>query len=195
MNLDENIRNAVVVLRKTYESVNKMLEQCRAVSEDYGYILMSDKVLRWKSDANTDGWLVNSLILVFQKISDEDCASENGWKDGPIYAVEVFLGSVEEPDLSAQLHVSKFEYNDINTWTGDNLSPADHWAFFGPTHDSHTEFHFTDCEDHFTSEPISEKYSRQYWGLVKTTWKAFPLSSVTAENMEQLIFETFDELE
>lgn len=194
MNLDENIKNAVVVLQKTYESVSKMLEQCKAISEDYGYILASDKVLRYKSDTDPNGWLVNSLILVFQKADDPDC-SDNGWKDGPIYAVQVFLGSAEEPDFPAQLYVSRFDYADINNgWTSDPFSPADHWAFYHPTHKVYSAFRFTDRGGCLVSEPINEKYSRQYWGLLKAVSRIIPLSKVMAENMGQLIFETFDRL-
>ncbi len=196
MNLNENIANAVVVLQKTNASVNKMLEQCKAISERNGYILKSDKILRWRSDVSTDGWLLNSLILVFQKNSDPDCPSNNGWKDGPIYAVQVFLGSAEEPDLPAQLYVSRFDYADINDgWTGERLSPADHWAFYDPTHSTYSAFRFTEKMGFFESEPIAEKYSHQYWGLIRTVWKTFPLSSVTADTLGNMVFETFDELE
>lgn len=196
MSLDKNIANAVVVLQKTYESVNKMLEQCKSISEDYGYILKSDKVLRWRSDVNTYGWLLNSLILVFQRNSDSDCPSGNGWKDGPVYAVQVFLGSAGEPDLPAQLYVSRFDYTDINDgWTDERLSPADQWAFYHPTHKEYSCFRFTEQNGVFESMPIAEKYSQQYWGLKRALWKTFPLSSVTAENMGQLVFGTFDELE
>lgn len=196
MNLNENIANAVVVLQKTYESVNKMLEQYRAISESYGYILKSDKTLRWRSDVSTDGWLLNSLILVFQKNSDPDCLNNSGWKDGPVYTVQVFLGSAEESDLPAQLYVCRFDYANINDgWTDERLSPADHWAFYHPTHKVYSGFRFTDKAGVFESEPITEKYSQQYWGLKRAVWKTFPLSSVTAENMGQLVFQTFDELE
>ena len=196
MNLNENIANAVVVLQKTYESVNKMLEQCRAISESYGYILKSDKTLRWRSDTNTYGWLLNSLILVFQKNSDPDCSSGNGWKDGPVYAVQVFLGSAEEPDLPAQLYVSRFDYADINDgWTDERLSPADQWAFYHPTHEVYSAFRFTDRKSFVESEPVTEKYSQQYWGLKRAVWKIFPLSSVTADALGNMVFETFNELE
>ena len=196
MNLNENIANAVVVLQKTYESVNKMLEQCRAISESYGYILKSDKTLRWRSDTNTYGWLLNSLILVFQKNSDPDCSSGNGWKDGPVYAVQVFLGSAEEPDLPAQLYVSRFDYADINDgWTDERFSPADQWAFYHPTHKVYSAFRFTDREGFVESEPVTEKYSQQYWGLKRAVWKTFPLSSVTADTLGDMVFVTFNELE
>ena len=195
MNLNENIANAVVVLQKTYESVNKMLEQCRAISESYGYILKSDKTLRWRSDANTYGWLLNSLILVFQKNSDPDCSSGNGWKDGPVYAVQVFLGSAEEPNLPAQLYVSRFDYADINDgWTNERLSPADQWAFYHPTHEVYSAFRFTDRKSFVESEPVTEKYSQQYWGLKRAVWKTFPPSSVTADTLGDMVFETFNKL-
>lgn len=194
MNLNENIANAVMVLQKTYESVNKMLEQCRAISESHGYVLVSDKPLRWRSDAYTNGWLVNSLILAFQKNNAPDCSSGNGWKDGPVYAVQVFLGSVEEPDLSAQLYVSKFDYADINGWPDARLSPTDQWAFYNPTHKTYSAFRFTDRGEFVESEPIPGKYSQQYWGLERAVWKTFPLSSFTADTLGDVVFKTFNQL-
>lgn len=195
MNLDENIKNAVVVLQKTYESVYNLLEQCRAVSEDYGYLLSADKFLRWRSDVNTDGWLLSSMILVFQKASDPACPSGNGWRDGPLYGVQVFLGSGEEPGLSAQLYAARYDYEDINSgWTDGPLSPADHWAFYNPTHEIYSEFRFKEESGLFSSKPVSDKYVRQYWGLRGAVWKTFPLSSVTSENLGKLVFGTFDEL-
>lgn len=195
MDLNENIANAVKVVLKTYESVNKMLEQCKAISENYGYILKLDRPLRWKSDAYTSGWLLNSLILVFQKNSDPDCSSGNGWKDGSLYAVQVFLGSAEEPDLLAQLYISRFDYANINDWKGESLSPADQWAFYHPTHKVYSAFRFTDREGFAESEPVADKYSQKYWGLKKAIWKTFPLSEVTADTLGDMVFETFDELE
>ena len=79
MSTGENIKNAVHVLYKTYASISKLMEQCRAEAEDNGDLLMSDKFLRWKSDSNSDGWLLNSMILVFQRRDDPDCESGNGW--------------------------------------------------------------------------------------------------------------------
>lgn len=195
MSLDENVKNAVVVLQKTYESVYNLLEQCKAESENYGYVLSADKFLRWRSDVNTDGWLLNSLVLVFQRAGDPECPKGNGWRDGPFYAVQVFLGSAEEPELSARLYAARYDYDDVNSgWTSAPLSPADHWAFYKPTHKAYSEFRFKEENGLFSSEPISDKYIRQYWGLRRAVWKTFPLSSVTAENLGELVFGTFDEL-
>lgn len=209
MDLNENIANAVVVLQKTYDSVNKMLAQCKAISEKYGYISKSKRPLRWKSDPNASGWLLNSLILVFQKTSDPDCPSGNGGKEGSLYAVQVFLGGAENPNLpiqaqltenpdspaQAQLYVSRFDYANINDWKGESLSPADHWAFYEPTHKVYPAFHFTDREGFAESEPVAEKYSKKYRGLKKAVWKTFPLSEVTADTLGDMVFGTFNELE
>ncbi len=116
-----------------------------------------------------------------------------GWAG--LYAVQVFLGSAEEPDLPAQLYVSRFDYADINNgWTDERLSPADQWAFYHPTHKPYPTFRFTEKMGYFESEPITEKYSQQYWGLKRTVWKTFPLSNLTADTLGDIVFGTFGEL-
>ena len=67
MNSSENISNAVQVLYKTYENVQKLMEYCKAIASENGYTCMINRFLRWKSDNSYDGWLLNDFILLFQK--------------------------------------------------------------------------------------------------------------------------------
>lgn len=194
MSTGENIRNSIQVLYKTYESVSKMMEQCKAIAEDSGYIHMSDKFLRWKSDSNSDGWLLNSFILVFQRISDPECESGNHWRNAPVYTMEICLGIKSDPDRLPELLMSKFEYRNIGDWA-EGCSPADHWGFHQPVHQGRAkQFSVRQEEDFSIYIPNSSKVSETYWDLERVVSVTSPLISVTSANLQDVVFGTFDRL-
>lgn len=194
MNTGENIKNAVHVLYKTYENISKLMAQCRAEAETNGYLLKSDKFLRWKSDSNSDGWLLNSMILVFQRREDPDCNSGNNWKNAPVYTMEICLALKDDPDYVPELVLSKFEYTNIETWH-EGCSPAEHWGFHQPIHPG-KKFPFSVTKDgNFSiSTPKSSKKAENYWDLNRAISIAYPLMEVTSSNMVELIFGSFDKL-
>lgn len=194
MSTGENIKNAIQVLYKTYESVEKMMEQCRTISEDAGYVLMSDKFLRWRSDSNSGGWLVNSVILLFQHQSASECDSGNHWRNGPVYVVEICLGVKSEPERLPELLVSKFEYKNIEEWY-EGCSPANHWVFHQPLHKEKAgSFTMQEVGAFTVYTPNSEKVSDSYWGMERAVSVAFPLIDITSDNLRDKVFGTFDRL-
>jgi len=194
MSTGENIRNAVHVLYKTYASISKLMEQCRAEAEDNGYLLMSDKFLRWKSDSSSDGWLLNSMILVFQRRDDPDCDSGNGWKAAPVYTMEVCLALKDDPSYDPSLVLSKFEYTNINDWH-EGCSPADHWGFHQPVHPGQkSPFVLTEDGSYHVSTPTSAKNAESYWDLNRAVSMSHPLIDVTSANMVEMVFGSFDKL-
>lgn len=194
MSTGENIKNAVQVLYKTYESVDKMMEQCRAIAEESGYDLKSDKFLRWKSDSYSAGWLLNSFILVFQDRSSPECESGNHWREAPVYTMEICLGLPSEPDYLPELVLSKFEYNAIGEW-GEGCSPAEHWGFHQPVHKEKASlFTARQEEDFVVHTPNSEKIADTYWGLKRVVSTAFPLIDITSDNLREKVFGTFARL-
>lgn len=109
MNLGENIFNAFEVVNKTHENVKKLMEFCRVMAiERKEFDLMSPKFLRYKSDSDYWGWNTNQMFLLFQDTQDE--LLKNGWRDGPIYVLEILL---YEPDgcfetNEPRLEIAKF---------------------------------------------------------------------------------------
>jgi len=194
MSTGDNIRNAVHVLYKTYASISKLMEQCRAEAEANGYLLMSDKFLRWKSDSSSDGWLLNSMILVFQRRDDPDCDSNNGWKNAPIYTMEVCLALKDEPNYGPELVLTKFEYTNIGDWH-EGCSPADHWGFHQPVHPG-KKLPFSVAEDglYRVITPTNSKKAENYWDLNRAVSKSYPLVDVTSANMIEMVFGSFDKL-
>ena len=95
MNLGENIFNAFEVVNKTHENVDKLIKYCRTMAEERKeFELMSPKFLRYKSDVDYWGWNVRQMFLLFQDKQDE--LLENGWRDGPIYVLDILLYDPDE---------------------------------------------------------------------------------------------------
>lgn len=195
MSTGENIRNAVQVLIETYRSAQKLLNHCRALAEERGYLAVSDKFLRWRSDPDPAGWLISSVLLPFQWSGDPPCPSGNGYLDGPTYAVEVFLGSdwEHERDLLPQLYIARYDFDRVNDWSSARWSPADYWILHHPLHGV-PDIPLSTLGDYQCSVPDSPKTSERYSGLTRALFRAFPLMTVTAETLKPMVFDTFDEL-
>lgn len=193
MNSSENIRNAFVVVHKTYENIKKLMECCKTIgAEKDNYIGVVDRFLRYKSDNDYSGWYIKDFINLFQKKSDEEL--ENGWRSGAIYVMEIELYKDDaNQDWVPTVHLSKFEYDNIDSWS-EGCSPANHWRFFYPLRnkdvmDIHQKNGITVAIPR--SKELGEKH---YWGLKKLTSISLPLTDINAENVQEKIFRNFDKL-
>lgn len=194
MSTGENIRNAVQVLYRTYESVSKMMEQTKSMAENAGYIVKSDKFLRWRTDGDPSAWLINNFILVFQSGENEACISGNNWRNGPVYTMEICLSGEGAPDGLPHLLLSRFEYKAIEEWP-DSCSPADYWGFHQPTNKAFTrQFTRVEKDGLLFTAPTGEKASDAYWGLERAITSWYPLLEVTSSNLSEVVFGTFDKL-
>lgn len=192
MSSSENIRNALQVLYKTYENVQKLINYTRIIAQEKtNYQIAAPKTLRWRSDNDTDGWLINDFILLFQNSADPDCESGNGWKNGPVYAMEICLGE-KDCDYLPYLHLSKFEYQDMNGWS-EGCSPSSHWVFYWPQWEEEY-IDFVQKGDVWIGVVSDEKYSDKYWGLKKVTFFETDLMAVNSANLKEMIFGRFDSL-
>lgn len=191
MNSSENIANAVQVLYKTYENVQKLMDHCRDISSKNGYTAMIPKFLRWKSDNDYDGWLLNDFILLFQKKSDIFC--DNQWYDGPVYVMEIKLGDIDDASFKSTIYLSKFTYNDIKSWS-PGCSVANHWVFYKPLRSSEGPFETKNNGKYAISKPRDQKTSDYYWGLKYVITQSFELTSINVNNVKEKIFGAFDEL-
>jgi len=192
MNSSENLRNALQVMYQTYDNVQKLMSYCITFAkESTKYRCFSDKFLRWKSDSYTAGWLTNSFILLFQNENSEDCESRNGWKKDAVYAMEICLGE-KGKDNKPLIYLSKFEYYDINKWS-EGCSPSNHWIFSHPTRIGDIMEH-NENGDYRIGNPKSTNIQDKYWGLKKVTTRTISLFDITAENVNEKIFNEFDQL-
>jgi len=191
MNTGENIKNAGLVLLKTYESIYRMIEQCRNIASKAGYEKVSDKFLRWKTDGDPNGWLISSFIILFQKQTDEDLG--HGWRNGPVFAAEINILDRDNPQRLPELRLSRFDYANLNDW--DGISPADHWGFHQPVDESFARDFIREESDWYAiSKPRSEKVASAYWDLVQVVTTKTPLTEVTSDNLNEKVFGAFDRL-
>lgn len=188
MNSSENIRNAFKVIHKTYENIDKMMKYCKTVSEENNYVVCSNRFLRWKSDNNPYGWAINNFILLFQNKYDVEL--NNGWRKGPLYAIEIDF----DQDSIPTIYLSKYEYKSVDTWNNGQISPSEHWRYYWPVRK----------KEYFKTEKIDEYevYSPQagteadrekhYWGLDRIVRYSEELVEVNSDNIKDKIFKRFD---
>ena len=187
MNLGENIHNAFEVVNKTHENVNNLIEFCKLmVNEKKEFDLMSPKFLRYKSDSDYWGWNTRQLFLLFQDMQDE--VLENGWRDGPIYVLEILLYDPYEcfETNEPRLELAKFEYEDIkNLPTG--VSTANYYCFTHPLYD----LDYEELEDGTLVADMPEEFTQRYWGVKRVVCKVELLVDVNNENAYDKIFGAF----
>ena len=92
MMVGENIHNAFVVVFKTLQEIEKLIGKCRTELDTKKYYMPAERFMRYSSDQTWEGWIYWSFILLFQRL-DDGSVMENGWIDGPVYAVEINVDS------------------------------------------------------------------------------------------------------
>lgn len=191
MNSSENISNAVQVLYKTYENVQKLMEYCKAIAGESGYTCIINRFLRWKSDNDYNGWLLNDFIVLFQKESDS-FYKKNKWHDGPVYVMEIKLGDIDDALLNPTVYLSKFTYNDIKSWS-EGCSVSSHAIFYWPLRNINL-FSIEHNGEYGISRPKNEKTGDAFWGLKYVITQSFELTTINVNNVKDKIFGAFDEL-
>jgi hypothetical protein len=187
INLSDNIKNAFDVVRKTYTNIEKLIKHCDYISNDCGYVSVTPKFLRWKSDTSCDGWLITDFIKLYQ--SQDDITLSNAWKNGPIYVIKINLMG------APTVYLSKFEYEDISSWN-KGVSPADHWGYYRPIDTEYAGFNKTpiDGKDGYYITIPTEDTKTKYWNLKKCVYTNIDLIQINSSNVSEKIFDTFDTL-
>jgi hypothetical protein len=188
MNLGENIKNAFEVVENTYSNIDKLMKFCDSIAVDYGYDAVTPKFLRYKSDSDYGGWLINSFIKLYQ--TKTDIVLENDWKDGPIFVME--LNFQDKPTV----YLSKFEYDDISEWS-KGVSPRDYWGFSEPIDCEGSDFKekcLDSNDEYYIAEPETENVKDKYWGVRRVIYTTFNLLQLDSNNISEKVFGEFDKL-
>ncbi|MGN7360426.1 hypothetical protein ACTHPF_21650 [Paenibacillus sp. SAF-054] len=182
--LGGNISLSVTVLRETYKNLNLLMNEMDMIGEELGFMSLTSRFLRWKSDAYEEGWLLSNFIKIYQ-LDGDSAGNERvpDVKDGDVFVIEIDLeGQDDYPDIT----LSRFRY-DFSKW---ERMPAtsDHWLFRDPYWlDNH--FDIT-CEDGIWRSKTKAKSVKKYWGLQQAIGTSIPLTSVTdAETIRNNLFE------
>lgn len=196
MNSNNNIYNAFHVVSKTYEKIQKLMDFCKTDSATKSHYVQSiDKFLRYKSDSDISGWLIRNFITLYQDLHDPEL--ENGWRNGPVYVLEIDLYSSDYSFQTVQqlpiVHLSKYEYVDIESWT-PGCSPTNHWRFYNALRNTDIMEIKQNGETTIVIPKNIESSDRYYWGVRKITSKRIALDKLTSENAVHEIFGTFEKL-
>ena len=186
-NRGQNISTAVNVLKETYKNLNLLFTELDRIGEKEGFISLTPRFLRWKSDSDSDGWLTNNFIKLYQIKTDPSLPTIPNMRDGSLFAIEIDLGDNDYPVLS----LSRYNF-DYSAWT---RLPAvsDHWIFWDPFRIENF-FEITEMEGLWESIPL-EKAKRRYLGMKNAVSKDIPLLSVTSpEDIKHKIFHELDNL-
>ena len=169
MTVGENIHNAFVVVFKTLQGIEKLIRKCRAELDTKTYYMPEERFLRHSSDQNWEGWIYWSFILLFQRRAD-GAIMENGWIDGPVYAVEINVDS-DTCDVP-KVYVAKMDFAEMKSWT-KGCSPARHTLFYNAIH----------------GETLSS-----FWGLRSVEKQERDLTDITQDNYKEIIFGAIEDL-
>ncbi len=190
----KNIDNAFLVVRKTYSNLNKLFSALDNECLENGFInIIKDQkpFLRWKSDNDSFGWLINSFVKLYQKKDsprrNEDSQSNEIRKDNNIYALELNLES------APVIRIAKFSFSS-NSWT-KSPTVSEHWVFYWPLNKTNSnEFEFSIDNDLQKSTPKSETTIKKFKNLKSVEYKEILLTEITSKNFSEKIFKVFDEL-
>ncbi|GMB09551.1 hypothetical protein [Thermolongibacillus altinsuensis] len=186
-NMGQNISNAVYVLRETYKNLNLLFSELDRIGEKEGFIPITPRFLRWKSDLDFDGWLISNFIKLYQLEKDPPLKNIPHMKGGYLYGIEIDLGENEYPIISLIRY--NFDYS------GRTRIPtvSDHWVFWDPFR-VEKFFEINENEGLWTSTPL-EKVKDRYWGIQNAIAKEIPLLSVTSpEDIRTKIFQELENL-
>jgi len=193
--IDKNIANALTVIYRTYESVQKLIS-CLLIlageKSNYSCCNEKERAMCWnKEEKNAFSWANHSFILVFQ--SENDAELKSGWRDGPLYIVDINLCDND----GAIVEIARFEYNDVNCLP-DRLSTSDHWRIHNPlAHHTIDFISYKYKEDGNSYEGIVNDKAladKNYWGLRRVVGHFVSLSEITSENAYEIVFGGFDKL-
>ncbi len=193
LEIGKNINNAFKVALETYENLDKFFSELDRQSEKEGYLSISPRFLRWRSDQHIDGWLYRSFIKLFQDINNKTIDDDIPLRIGPIYALEVNF-NFSESNVPL-VYLSKFIYENNFCSLKRLPSVSEHYMFYWPIRHE-TDFNFTKNNDEFNiSKPINQIKKKDYWGLEEVVFTSVGLVNIDSpDKIKEIIFGTFNKL-
>lgn len=193
-NIAQNINNAFLVVRETYYNLNKLFSALDNECIENGYIniIKNQKpFLRWKSDNEPFGWLINSFVKLYQKKDspkkNDNSQSNEIRKDNNIYALEFNL------ETSPIIRLAKFSFS-TDSWT-KSPTVSEHWVFYWPLKKTNTnDFEFSFDNNLQKSKPKNDATSEKFKKLKYVEYKELLLTEITSQNFSEIIFKGFNEL-
>lgn len=177
----QNVTHAISVIKETYKNLNLLFSDLDSIGEEKGFLSLTPRFMRWKSDSHYDGWLTSNFIKLYQLDSDPVLENFEDLRNGDIYGIEIELADCDYPTIS----LLRYKFN-LKEWT-KLPGMSDHWLIWDPFRIENL-FTIQENEGVWTSE-TTEKAKKKYWGLEKATAVDIPLFSITStEDIEEKIF-------
>ncbi len=183
MSSGENVLKAFKVIDQTYANIKKMFDEFDEIAERNNacnIIGNNPRFLRWRSDMETEGWYLGSMIKLFQE--KELIGDKNLWNE-PIYVIDVVFWDSAYKD-SPEVFLAKFEYKGT-TLNGKEPGISDHWMFYQPiTKKEH--FKHEKKGSITISKPIDDKTAERFGNIEKVSYKSIKLMDITNETIEKV---------
>lgn len=64
-NTGQNISNIVYVLRETFKNLNLLFSELDQIGEEEGFVSITPRFSRWRSDSDYEGWLTSNFIKFY----------------------------------------------------------------------------------------------------------------------------------
>ena len=215
MQAGNNIINAMIVLRKTYDGISHLMMACQEIADgkNVPYIMLTDAkhFLRYKSDNNVYGWACSSFISLFQQENKDnhnniilgmDINLEEHWAEGSPNWRKNKLE--KKPDSCSDIPVAclaKYTFGDsnISDLVNNRISPGNHWMFYRPLYDLDD---YMDENEKSINGGINIIHRNikpgckleKYYNLISVDYTTVPLVDINADNLKEKIFGTFDKL-
>lgn len=190
--LGENIFNAVQVIHKTYENLEKLFSELDLMAPKFNLQTITPKFLRWKSDNHYSGWMISSFIKLYQSVDSDPIEDGSGLRNGPIYVVDITLRDEYSSIPIITIAKNLYEEGELKEW-GRPPAVNEHWGFYYPTRYKE-DFKIEQVGDSYRSTPLSKK-KEGYWNIKSSIFKHIPLVQVnSAEAIKEKIFKGMMEL-
>lgn len=183
--LGQNIKLATDVLLETYKNLNALFIELDAAADGEGFIPLSPKFLRWKSDASPEGWLIRNFIKLYQKKDFIPLKHLPDMNEGDLFCVEIILSGEEDYPV---ISLAKISY-DYSKWTRVP-GVSDRWVFWNIFRDDKF-FDIKEKDGVWTSKPRHEN-EEKYWGVQEASGIHIPL--ITIDSPEKVKSEIFKRL-
>ncbi|MCH4826376.1 hypothetical protein [Planococcus halocryophilus] len=188
-NKGEHIIQAANLLKETYENLNILFQELDRVGEEQGYVTITPRFMRYKSDTDTHGWLITNFIKLYVKAETVPSSIEE-IRDLPWYGVMVDLTNDDGENLP-MLSIIRYQF-DQSFW---QRLPAvsDHWTFYTPFYED--DFDITHNENKW-SILSGGNLKKKHSGFEKLEAVDIPLFDVKSpEDVRSKVFEGLDKLD
>ena len=174
---------------EAHEAVESFMRKCLECAEQNGEFVVAPMskgywFLRWNEEKDYRTWAYRSFILAFQCSKDRRYPKSE-WRNGPLYVLEISFDFSVYPEPTAC--IMRYDYESMAG--KKTLSVGDHWKFHEPLYYS-KDLEQIGWKFWFVSdEPLD-----RYFGLKQIVGCEIPLSEITEDNVNEMVFERFVEL-